>query len=570
MPPPAALDNFAVPLPVNSISTDLSAKKQVGSEIPASIKPELTAPKKARVSKFSDTPPIAPNGPRTSKFSDKPLVTASQASVDNNGSSGKLNAAQIAAAAAARINASLRAKGKLADETLLKPSTPPSSSSNSALSLIQISQPVKINEIFVAKVDINDLPAPTRAHLVQVQVQDQVNKLTAAAISTRGHYLPPTDKKKCEGIDKQLHLYIQSPLKLNVDLAITKLKDIILKFKLPSALQNRQPASNVSSSNSRPLPGGHSPIVGQPTLPTGNYVHEKVFVGMDYTPPEFDLRTKLIGVNYTNFNFVANTTGAKVILRGRGSGFLEPTSGREAFESMYVFISHPNHNGVQAAKKLVLNLIETVRSQLSSHKSSYSSQTNPYPSMGQYSAYGGGGQMNQHMPYSNGPVPNQYPYPQGAPHNPYVTAYHNAMPSYSNTYISPQSDKKDSNGSNNYPSPVPPPPTHATEGQNSPKAPPTRDADEKKTKDVDPPKPKRRRFVEKTPDDSDVLGYKQVGDQSGVSERKTNHIKTPRINNHKEEKSKVPSTKNNSPSNNHKPTSNTSSNLPFWMQHTFD
>lgn len=526
---------------------------------------------KRRVSKFTDSPVPSVNGNRPSKFSDKPPDAAVAPKVDP---------VQAAAAAAAKINATLRAKGKLSDETLLKPAIPvAASAANSILNMIQISPTTTVDDVFVAKIDVNGLPLGVRSYFTQLQVLESISQQTGAAVSTKGQYLLPDEKARLTGIEKQLHLCIHSPVKLQVDMALSKLRDMIARHPVPSsAAFSNLPVANASSNASPQL--SSLPMVGQPTLPTGNYVQEKVFVAMDNAPEDFDVRTKLIGNNYTNFNFIANSTGAKVILRGRGSGFIEPTSGKEAFEAMYVFISHPTQVGVDNARKLVQNLIDTVRTDLATFVSqkvggvfaqstggNYVSQNymptypstpslvppNSFNTISNYPFFPSPGNPPPH--YST-PVPTMMLRPPTVP----PMSYAQVLPQAPRAQISPvpastfssviTTDVKASE-----PSPVSAP---VTSGENLMPPPPV-----PVSAKVDSKPSKRRRFQEEVPDDSNILGYKQVSSGRGELGREEKPKKLKRT--FKEDTS-IGLVLRKEPKEKEK----VNANLPFWMSHSFD
>ncbi|KAI8968209.1 hypothetical protein BDF20DRAFT_894982 [Mycotypha africana] len=251
--------------------------------------------------------------------------------------------------AAARINAMLAQKGMMHDD-------PSHKSNTSAATGVASPSPAKEANPFVKDIPINDLK--NRYMLTRGATQSQIKEETGADVITRGKYYPDTSLATEK--EPPLYLHVTASDQESLDKAVAKIEELIETAQVPTPSTF---TPHHRGERDREDQQHHSPYHrGEYRRPERKFHERKLEVKVDGTPP-FNLRAKIVGPSGAFVKHIQQESGCRVQLKGRGSGFLETSTGRESDEPLHVHLSCSREEGLEIGAKLTQDLLDTVKAE---------------------------------------------------------------------------------------------------------------------------------------------------------------------------------------------------------------
>ncbi|KAH8602149.1 hypothetical protein B0O99DRAFT_588368 [Bisporella sp. PMI_857] len=362
----------------------------------------------SRFDRRSRSPSVAK--PSDSRRSRSPVARSSNsptADSKNNGS----DAAALAAAAAARINAQIQAKKGIqhVDVPPVRPTVSPSvgksaspAPSNSMNSASAVNGEMYIADgDYIRDIEVNDLR--NRYTLTKGSTQKMIKEETGADVTTRGNYYPDKSMATAAAsipiLNPPLYLHVTSTTKKGLEEAVAKIEEL-MKQELPNLVDERRFRRREPDAVERDEFGRRK------------WPEEKIPI--DFEPiPGFNLRAQVVGHGGAYVKHIQQETRCRVQIKGRGSGFMEHGTGQESDEDMYLHVAGPDPAEVQRAKELCLDLLSNVREQYEEFKA------RPPPQRGYGGSTGYGGERgygdrapdrnaygrSDYQNYNNSPAP---------------------------------------------------------------------------------------------------------------------------------------------------------------------
>lgn len=174
---------------------------------------------------------------------------------------------------------------------------------------------------FTAEVEINDVKS--RYTLTKGETLKMITAETGADVSTRGRYF--ADKSLATPSDPALHLHVTAHTQEALDKGLARINELI------EAAGGVDPTPAPAPQPVAPRP---PPISFRDNDP---WPEDKVYVtGFD---PGFTVRAKIVGPGGQYVKHIQGETGTKVQVKGRGSNYIETSTGREADDDMHVYIT---------------------------------------------------------------------------------------------------------------------------------------------------------------------------------------------------------------------------------------